>query len=170
MATSSAAALTDPVPNGEGAALRRKRLTFHERALVVSLRKLDHTHEDIAAQLGISTKSVSRVLQCYGTDLKQTTQELMQTGILESLDDWQRARKVAAKKGDHRPAKDWAIAAGAIDDTNNTTLNVGFQVVVAPSPGTPNYPTLDVTPTQALTTTDTQRQSSAEPVQKRLRR
>lgn len=184
MSAHALAATPQPEPHGEGAATRGKRLSFQQRALIVSLRKLDHTHDDIAASLGISSKSVARVLNGYGADLKQHTQELLQTGVIDRLDNWHRAARVAAKKGDHRPAKDWLLAAQAID-AEAQTLNVNFQAVVAPRPGLPAFaqpvleaeavpvparPATPAEPATVLTTSHTQRPPLSAALKNKVKR
>lgn len=167
-----------PVPAGEGAAASKPRIDPITRLLVLRLKEAepDRSSASIADALGnISEASVRRLLSNHATDAKHLTQALMVMAAPDRLEDWERASAVGAEDGNHKPARDYLIAAGLIEDTSNTTVNLGFQVVVAPSPGTPTYALPEPQPpitTQVLTTTDTQRQSSATPARKpsRLRR
>jgi hypothetical protein len=166
MPASAATAAVTHSPSGEGAATPHRRLTYHDRAIIVALRKVDTTHEAIAAQLGCSIKSVSRALALHKLDSKAATTELLQTGVLDRLTDWNRAAKVAAKKGDHRPSKDWLVAAGSIDADANTSVTLNFQAVVAPRPGLPSFaalaePALDAD--VVLSSADTQRRPVSDP-------
>jgi hypothetical protein len=122
--------------------VRTKRLDFAERAVLM---RYLQTHPDmssnaIAVTLGHSASTVAAYRGLIAADMKQLTQTVMQTDVLPALEEWAAARTVSALKGDHRPSKEWLIAAQAIDpDTARASVAVGFQVVLAPSPGTPAY-------------------------------
>jgi hypothetical protein len=120
-----------PPSSGEGAGSPKKRVNMLQRSLVLSLHHLEpgRSHRAIAEVVGISESSVARILAMHVTDVKQSTQALMQTGVLERLDDWAKAARLAAKKGYHQPAKDWLEAAGTIEPKAQPST----QVTVAPT-------------------------------------
>jgi len=119
-----------PPNGGEGATTPKRRVNYLQRTLVLSLKHLnpEHSHRAIAETVGISESSVARILAMHVTDVKQTTQALMQSGVIERLDDWAKAAKLAAKKGYHQPAKDWLEASGAIEP------KAGVQATVSVTP------------------------------------
>lgn len=119
-------------PSGEGAPPPKKRVNMLQRSLVLSLHQLEpgRSHRALAEVVGISESSVTRILAMHVTDVKQSTQALMQTGVLERLDDWAKAARLAAKKGYHQPAKDWLEAAGTIDAKPQVQANVNVAPTV----------------------------------------
>lgn len=112
--------------SGEGAPPPKKRVNMLQRALVLSLKQAvpDLAHKAIADAVQISESSVARILAMQVTNVKQTTEALMQTGVLERLDDWATAARLAAKKGYHQPAKDWLEAAKVIEPKPTTSVTV----------------------------------------------
>jgi len=127
---------------GEGAVTPRARIPFSTRLAVLELATTSPhlSHSEIGRLLGLSHQSVMRLRQAATTDVKSLTQTVMQSDIAPALEEWTAARTQAALRGDHRPSRDWLVAAGAIEDTSKAaSVAVGFQVVIAPSPGTPAY-------------------------------
>lgn len=122
-------------PNdGEGAPTPRPRTTYLQRNLVLALKEAQPTLSlrAIADAVGISESSVSRVLAYQVADVKASTKGVMATAILERLDDWAKASRIAAKKGYHQPAKEFIEAAGGIDakPTTQATVTVAPTVVL----------------------------------------
>jgi AraC-like DNA-binding protein len=160
MAVVAQDALGTPI-GGEGGATRRPRTTFLQRNLVLALKHAqpDLSLRAIAGAVGISESSVSRILAYQTADLKASTKGVMATAILERLDDWARASRIAAKKGYHQPAKDFIEAAGGIEPkapvsanvnvTPTVVLNMPFQLGAIQA--TPEPPALDATTVNLLT-------------------
>jgi hypothetical protein len=121
---------------GEGVATPKKRVNMLQRSLVLSLKQLqpDQSHRAIADVVGISESSVARILAMQVTDVRQSTEALMQTGVLERLEDWSRASRLAAKKGYHQPAKDWLEAAKVIEPKPTTSVSVAAPTIVLNMP------------------------------------
>ena len=142
---------------GEGGATPRPRTTMLQRSLVLSLRKAtpDASLRAIADAVGISESSVRRIIAYQTADVKATTEAVMQTAVLERLDDWAKASRIAAKKGYHQPAKDFLEAAKAIEPkptgpsvtvAPTVVLNMPFSLgAVKPEP-----PAIDVQPIPQL--------------------
>lgn len=116
----------EPTTRGEGARVARPRTTYLQRNLVLALKRAepDLSLRKIAEAVGISESSVSRILAYQVADLKASTKAVMATAILERLDDWAKASRIAAKKGYHQPAKDFLEAAGGIDAKPTTAVTV----------------------------------------------
>lgn len=116
--------------SGEGARVSKPRTTYLQRALIVKLRTgaPDMTLATIAEQVGCSERTVARVVAGMLSDVKASTEALMATAVLERLDDWSKASRIAAKKGYHQPAKDFLEAAKAIEPKPT-----GASVTVAPT-------------------------------------
>lgn len=152
-----------PRSTGEGARVARPRTTYLQRALVLKMKQAvpDLSLRAIADAVGISESSVSRILAYQVADLKQSTKDVMSTAILERLDDWAKASRIAAKKGYHQPAKDFIEAAGGIDAKPTTsvtvdarptvTLNMPFQLgAVLQPPAPPAPPAIEAQAVPAL--------------------
>jgi hypothetical protein len=120
-------------PSGEGGRVARPRTTFLQRNLVLALKHAqpDLTLMAIAGAVGISEASVRRILAYQEADIKASTKGVMATAILERLDDWARASRVAAKKGYHQPAKDFIEAAGGIDAKAPIQTSVSVQPAIS---------------------------------------
>jgi hypothetical protein len=102
---------------GPGGRPSRKRLDYLTRALVLKLRAVepDRSLVSIAATVGISENSARRILQAHTTDAKGLTRELLVSGVLDRLDEWAKAARIASTKGYHQPAKDWLEAAEVVE-------------------------------------------------------
>lgn len=87
-----------------------------ERLSISNIRTLLELHDngarqvDIAAAVGCSQGTVSRILSQFAGTAEQVAKQL-RTLTDESIQDWRNARKVAAKRGDHRPARELLEAA-----------------------------------------------------------
>lgn len=73
------------------------------------------TLAEAAASLGLSLSTAYRRLRLVEVDNDRAIAKLLQFHALRFSQDWLRASEEAAKKGDHRPAKDALIHAKAID-------------------------------------------------------
>ena len=114
-----------------------KRLDYLTRALVIKLRAVepDRSIRSIAESVGVSEASARRILQAHTTDTRGLTRELLVSGVLDRLDDWARAAKIASSKGYHHPSKEWLEAAAVIDAkptgphvSTSVLVNVPFQL------------------------------------------
>jgi hypothetical protein len=126
------------------------RLSLADTELILKLHLNGQKQTDIAQIVGCSQATVSETI----AKLKQTpeiVQALMRSDSLSAITDWKRARKAAAKRGDHRPAREWIEAAhpelrpqqGNSAGGGGVTINIGM-------PGSPiALPTIDITPTRA---------------------
>jgi hypothetical protein len=129
-------------PPADAGVRGRPRIDFATRLAVMRLvaESPQLSNVAIGAMLHISDQSVMRLRAAVAGDVKQLTQTVLQTEIAPAIEDWVTARTIAADRGDHRPARDMLVAAGAIEDSSKgANVAVGFQVVIAPSPGTPAY-------------------------------
>jgi predicted DNA-binding protein (UPF0251 family) len=129
----------------EGLTSKYKRLTLADTELLLRLHDLGKTQPEIAAIMECSQSTVSTTL----AKLKQTpavTQALMKGESLNRLQDWKRASKVAAKRGDHRPAREWIEAAHPeLRPTQGNTSGGGGVVINIGAPGQPlSPPAIDV--------------------------
>lgn len=107
---------------------------------------------DIARIVGCSQSTVSRTL----ADAKrhaESVQQLMTAGIADSLECWDEAQRIAAKRGDHRPARErieMALPTLRPQPANSgtgggVTINIGM-------PGKPiGLPTIEVVSPRQLT-------------------
>jgi hypothetical protein len=123
------------------------KLSFSDIELLLRLHKDGRTQVEIAQILQCSQPTVSQTL----SRLKQTPeviQALMKGESAGVLTQWRRATRVAAKRGDHRPAREWIEAAhpelrpqqGSSAGGGGVTINIGM-------PGQPiALPTIEIAP------------------------
>jgi len=113
-----------------------KRLDYLTRALVLKLRAAepDRSVADLATIAGVSESSARRILQAHTTDAKSLTRELLVSGVLDRLDDWARASRVASSKGYHHGAKEWLEAAQVTDAKPASSVQIGGPSVVVNIP------------------------------------
>jgi hypothetical protein len=106
--------------------MAQKRLDYLTRALVVKLRALEPERSlaSIAEACGCSEPSVRRILQAHTTDTKTLTRDLLQSGVLDRLDDWAMAARVSARKGFHKGSRDWLEAAEVVTRAPAASVNV----------------------------------------------
>jgi hypothetical protein len=100
--------VTDTTPSS--LTTKYTRLSFADTELILKLHLNGQKQADIAQILGCSQSTVSDTI----AKLKHTpeiTQALMRSDTLSAITDWKRARKAAAKRGDHRPSREWLEAA-----------------------------------------------------------
>jgi DNA-binding CsgD family transcriptional regulator len=123
------------------------RLSLADTELILKLHANGQQQTDIAQIIGCSQSTVSETI----AKLKQSpeiTQALMRSDSLSAITDWKRARKQAAKRGDHRPSREWLEAAypelrpqqGNSAGGGGVTINIGM-------PGSPiALPTIEIAP------------------------
>lgn len=122
-----------------------KRLDYLTRALVLKLRTAqpDLSMGELASACGVSESSARRILQSHTTDARLLTRELLVSGVLDRLDDWARAARIAATKGYHHPSKEWLEAAqvtdakpiASVDARTSVIVNIPFQLGALSAPG-----------------------------------
>jgi hypothetical protein len=86
------------------------KLTFSDIELLLRLHDAGKTQVEIAQVIGCSQTTVSATL----AKLKQTPETvkaLMKGETAGVLTNWRKAARIAAKRGDHRPAREWIEAA-----------------------------------------------------------
>jgi hypothetical protein len=122
-----------PEPDGVGERASRPRIDYATRLLVVKLREAEpeRSIRSIADVAGISEASARRLLSAHTTDVKAMARQLMQTGLTERIENWERACEVAAEKGYHQPSKDFLEAAGAIEPKPQTQVQVDARPTIA---------------------------------------
>lgn len=86
------------------------KLSVTDIKAIAQLAAEGYTQTDIAKIVGCSQASVSTTLRDLKTDA-EATRILLRPLVEESIEDWRRARSVAADRGDHRPARELIEAA-----------------------------------------------------------
>lgn len=140
-----------------------KRLDYLTRALVLKLRTADPDRSiaSIADVVGVSESSARRILQAHTTDARGLTRELLVSGVLDRLDDWARAARIAATKGYHHPSKEWLEAASVVDAKPaigvdaRTSVLVNIPFPLGALPAAPPAPVQPATRTIAIGDVDT---------------
>jgi ParB-like chromosome segregation protein Spo0J len=114
---------------------RSARLPLRDMELILRLRDAGKQQTEIAQIVGCSQSSVARTL----AKLKETpavTQALLKSDSLNALTDWKRSRRAAAKRGDHRPAKEWIeMAHPELRAQPGNTSGLGGVVINIGAPG-----------------------------------
>lgn len=124
---------------------------------VAILADLDHglNYRSIAAKYDVGLATIARLAAKMEVH-KGAARKYMVAKALEVAEDWLDASKEAAKKGDHRPAKDWLLHAQEIEPIADSP-KMGIQINVgnggAPVQAVTDIPTISVQPqpAQALT-------------------
>ena len=120
-----------------------KHLSFADRFRLLDTHRKNPgwTYTQLAEDVGCSIETARVSCIAAGRD----TADLMAAFAAPMLKLWQLAARNAAKRGDHRPAKEWLLHAGTIDplpDTGRfggTTINI----VNSPLPGTTTSLSID---------------------------
>ena len=86
------------------------KLSFADIELLIRLHDAGKTQVEIAQVIGCSQPTVSATL----AKLRQTpdtVRALLKSDTAGVVTNWRRAARIAAKRGDHRPAREWLEAA-----------------------------------------------------------
>lgn len=101
---------TEQAPAVQMSAPAYKRLTPAQMHLILQLASEERQQIEIADIVGVHVSTISRFLKQIG-DPHKVVEQVMKGDSLAALTDWKRARRVAAKRGDHRPSREWLEAA-----------------------------------------------------------
>lgn len=116
---------------------RGRTYTTLERYQILELhrRNPEMPYTEIARLLGRDAMAVRLV--CLAAN--RTAMDLMAAEADLRLEDWRKASEVAGKRGDHRPAKEWMMHAGALEQLPDAGRGNGPAVVIinSPLPGMP---------------------------------
>ena len=127
-----------PRPKGRPRAKRPagQRLNFADRYRLLETHRKnpDWSYSRLAEECGTSVETARVSCIAAGRDAA----ELMSAFAAPMLKLWQLAARNAAKRGDHRPAKEWLLHAGTIDPLPDAGRGTGttINIVNAPLPGT----------------------------------
>jgi hypothetical protein len=128
-----------------------KRLTLAERYEVLEAHRAhpDWSMAQLSENVGVNPKTC-RLICLAGS---KTIADLMAGYAEPVLRDWIRASRTAGKRGDHRPARDYLLHAGALEPLPETARGGGPAVVIVnnPLPGMPGVPLVG-RPTMAIGT------------------
>jgi hypothetical protein len=102
-----------------------------------------YTVADAGRELGISRSTAFQRLKLIQEDVDRGIANLLVAKGLDFAEDWIKASQEAAKKGDHRPAKDALIHAKVIEPIGDSGARAGVTIVI----GTPEQPIRVQTPT-----------------------
>ena len=123
-----------------------ERLTLVDRDKILQLHKAhpDWTLRQLADACGVSHETARLTVIAAGKDAA----ELMAAYAEPMMNEWRVAAIAAARRGDHRPAKDWLLYAGVLDQLPDAGRGAGPAVVIInqPLPGTPGAEVSIVTP------------------------
>ena len=127
---------------------RGSTLSFVERYNLLKLHQqhLDWTHQELSEHTGIPYSLVKQVIE----SASRQAADLMAVYAEPMMRLWIQAAQRAASRGDHRPARDWLLHAGSIEQLESAKAG-GTSVVVinAPLPGMPHAVDTIVIPTTA---------------------
>lgn len=117
---------------------RSRYLSANDIRLVLELSEQGATQVDIAKVVGCSQSTVSHTLKAFGSTGERVAKQLRALTD-ETIEDWRTARQIAAKRGDHRPARELLEAAHPElrPQPSNTGGGGGVTVIVA-VPGAAN--------------------------------
>jgi predicted transcriptional regulator len=93
-----------------GLTTKYTRLSVADIRTVLELHDRGVTQVEIAKVISKSQSAVSNALKAFNADSKAVARQLRALTD-EAISDWRRAKRIAAKRGDHRPAKELVEAA-----------------------------------------------------------
>ena len=119
------------------------RLGLEKLTAILKAYDAGQSVSDIAKQVNSDRRTVGGVLRQY-RDRVTSAQALMAASTLDMVHAWQAAVPIASARGDHRPAKEYLQAVGAIQGPNSAATGgigagpggVNVQVVIG-MPGAP---------------------------------
>lgn len=106
---------------------RYQRIGMEARMKVMELFADNVKPQEISRITGISTQRISEITSTHG-HLKDRVRQVLDAQRVKAAEAWGRAIPKAAKKGDHRPARELLIATG--DVTPLDSASSGVTVVV----------------------------------------
>ncbi len=101
------------------------QLSRDEVAIIIRAIQNNWPTKRIAAVLDVGHDTISH----WRNRIRDTTQlgkQVLKGGVLDAALQWRKASKIAAQRGDHRPAKELMQAAGAIDQDIHTGVQVNI--------------------------------------------
>jgi hypothetical protein len=120
-------------------AVRPLQTTQDEKDHILSLRDAGHSIRAIAAIVDRDKNTVNRIIAEAEDEQAELARNLLKLKAKQFACDWSVASAEAAKKGDHRPAKDGLVAAGVIEDKAAAQAGAAVQIVIG-MPGAPAGP------------------------------
>jgi hypothetical protein len=122
-----------------------KRLNLGDRYRLLELHKTNPSwnYEQLAEATGIGYGTVR--LTCLAAS--KSAADLMGAYAGPVLLQWLKALKIAATRGDYRPARDWLLHAGSIEPLPDTAKSTGTSIVIVNTalPGMPGAPAIGTT-------------------------
>lgn len=87
-----------------------RRLTIEQQQHALALSKDGVSAVRISEQIGCHRSAIDYTLKKFA-DTRQTAQNYLHAKALDAIEHWEHAAQIAAKKGNHIPAKEFAEAA-----------------------------------------------------------
>jgi hypothetical protein len=113
------------------------RLSTLDRYQILALHRQrpDLSYRELGALCSCTPSTAREVCLMAGKD----AQEIMSAQAGPMLDAWLTAALVAASRGDHRPAKEWLLHGGTLEQLPDVARSTGPAVVIinSPLPGMP---------------------------------
>lgn len=113
-----------------------KRLDAQEQAQALRMLADGTKQAEVARVLGVTQSAIS-LLQAKYAPTVDAARALIQARASSAAKHWWKAVPRAARKGDHRPAKDWLTAAGVVAPETNQAQQVVIHVGVGKNVGQP---------------------------------
>lgn len=126
------------------------RLSAVDIRTILELSESGYKQVDIAQIVGCAQATVSTTLKAFSADAKVITTRLKALTD-ESIEDWRQAREVAAKRGDHRPARELLEAAYPDLRPQQASTNQGGVTVIVAVPNSQDNPRPSVTMASPIT-------------------
>jgi hypothetical protein len=127
-----------------------ERLTLYDRYTLLETHKAhpEYSYAELARQCGVSLPTARKTVIAAG----RSAVDLMAAYAAPIFMDWRRASRIASHRGDHRPAKEWLLHAGVLDQLPDVGKGNGPAVIIVNTP-LPGMPAADIRVLPALTTT-----------------
>lgn len=113
---------------------RAYRSTDAQRLTVLAAIEAGKSPREASIEAGVSIRTTFRILsqaESQQEEIKEAFRKLLQAKALARLEDWETASQVGARKrGNHGPARDWLLHAGALDPLDSDKTNVQVAIVI----------------------------------------
>ncbi len=132
----SAAPAAPAAPSADSATSAVQQSTQRQVAILADIENGD-SYTAIAAKHGVAVSTVSRIA-ARAELFTEGARKYLAAKAFGAVDAWQTALHAAARRGDHRPAKDLLLHSGVIEPLADTSGQRGTNIaIVIGEPGAP---------------------------------
>lgn len=120
-------------------AVKDRNLSDDEHALILAQHAQGRSIAEIARHLNRRWHTIADYLSKHEDVAADVARKYLNTKRIRAVEAWEMSLEPAAKKGDHRPAKDLLLHTEVIEEKDGSSAQVAVQVVIG-MPGQPAGP------------------------------